>query len=214
VLDTVTYKFLIYYPLSTLKKITTPTYIYSTSINFQITTGEEILQDYYTEEGVYSNLSYLNDSYRFRYVYSDTSGVVTQGCLYVYKGSNDTLYDSSCLESASGTLYVTIVNQTGVTYIGKSYVTIDGDNKPMNVLSVYFPDKSLLSNMSYMALIVDFILTIAFAFTITFSMSLAVLLIPLPTLFLSLAGLLAVDPAVAIGIEIAALVVAIFLNNR
>lgn len=214
-LNTVYYRFLIYYPETTLLDTTTPTYIFETSISFSVTTGEDVLDDYYTINGITHSLTYNNNTRNFRFVYSDTASQISQACLRVYRQlvTGDTLYNSSCLTSTSGTILLHVENISGAHYLAKSFVTYDSVEYPLDTATISFPSRDIINNIGFMGLVIDIIITIAFAFTMMFSLSIGVLLLPLPTLILALTGLIAVDVNLAIGLQIAALVVAIFISE-
>lgn len=208
------YKFLLYYPSTTLVQETNPTYIYATTITFQISTAEDILDDYYTSEGVYSSLSFDNTTRKFTYTFSGAD--VEQGCMNVSKQSalGDTIYNTSCVSGISGTIVLGVINTSGTCYMSKSSVYLGGLLVPQDSLSYCFVDTEARDTMGMMAILVDAILTIALMFLVTFSIPLAILLVPVPTLILATTGFLAIDVNIAIAMEIAALVVAVIINRR
>jgi len=64
-----------------------------------------------------------------------------------------------------------------------------------------------------MGLLIAFIMTIAFAFAFKYSVELGIIAVPLPLLFCCLMGIIDIATPIAIGIEIAAIVLAIILNK-
>ena len=212
-LNTVYYKFLIYYPLATLNKITSSNYLYATTINFQIDTTPEVLEQYFISEGIYFNLSFNEVTDNFKFEYADSTNLVSQGCLKVWQQSlnGNTLINTSCVIASSGTIYINVINTSGATYIGKSFVYINGNEIPKSVYSFTFPPNNVFGNMG---LVIWLLLTIVFAFTIFFSIPLGVMMIPLPTIFLSAIHLISFDVNIALSLEIAAMVIAVFINSR
>lgn len=214
-LNLVKYKFLIYYPFETLLETTTPTYIYSNAISFYVNTQQEVAEDFFKSENLASTLSYNENTYTFTYVFLDTNNEVTQGCLDIYLLSNATnlSYSSTCVSGATGTINSVIVNNSGANYLAKASVTLKGNIIPMESLSKYFPGNTV-QTIGYMGLLADLLLTIAMSFIFFFSVPIAILMIPLPTVMLSSIGFIAVDPAIAWGMELGALVLAVIINKR
>ena len=116
-------------------------------------------------------------------------------------------------------------------FYSNGYINYENDNVILNenTYKIYSrgleKNKKLLYNrynlLSYfyliftnMSLVVWLILTIAFGFLIRFSIPLGVCMIPLPTIFLSALHIIPINISIAIGLEIAALVVAVFINSR
>lgn len=215
-LNTIFYRFLIYYPETTLLETTTPTYIYQDSISFQVKVGEDTLEDYYTLQDITHNLNYNNETFNFRFIYSDTSSSISQGCLKIYLNSiqDYALYNSTCLSSTSGTILLNIENVSGKTYYAKSSVIMDGEEYVLDSAIHYFPSEDARDTIGFMGIIIAIILTIAFMFTMMWSIPIGVMMIPLPTLILSSIGFIAVSVPMAIGLELAAIVIAIFIGRR
>ena len=213
---TTLYRFYIYYPIGTLRESTNPTYINSDTISFYIDTEKDYLEDYFLTQDVYSSLTYNNLTQNLRYEYSDSTASVEQGCLRLYRlqGVGSTLVNSSCNSGASGTILLNVDNISGSTYIGKSFVYIENKEIPIDSLSIHFPTTDAQNTIGLMGLLVDLLVTISFGFIFFFSIPLAIILIPIPTVMLSSIGFLAIDPAIAWGIEVAALVLAFIINKR
>ena len=214
--NTQLYRFYIYYPYGILKESTNPTYIYSTSITFYIDTGQDFLTDYFTTKNMFSYLTFNNNTNNFRYEYADTSNEVTSACMYVYltQYSQTTLFNSTCGSGSSGILLVGVLNTSGSTYVAKTFVNLTLDEIPIDSLSVHFPSTDARDTIGLLGILIDILLTISFSFILFFSVPLAIIFIPLPTVMLSSIGFLAIDPAIAWGLELAALVLAFIMHKR
>lgn len=212
-LNTVYYRFLVYYPITTLRKTTSPTYIYSNTIELTIDTYDPIGDDYFNSMDVDYTLDFNNDTNNFRFIYSDTSSNIDGACLKVWKVDawNNILNDISCLYTTSGTILseVTPVNDT--TYIAKAYLLYGTDEFFLDSVTKRFFSPDITSVMGLLGV---FLLTIVFAFLIKFSIPLGIVMIPIPTIMASVIGLIQLDPMIAIGLEIGAIVLAVFVNDR
>lgn len=77
-------------------------------------------------EVTFANLT--NSTGYFRFEYNDLDNIVSEGCLRVYETefSGDTFLDEQCTSSASATINVNINFTTNKKYVGKGYVTYNG----------------------------------------------------------------------------------------
>lgn len=212
-LNTAYYRFLIYYPNGKLQKTTNPTYIYSTDIVFQINLQERILQSFYQSFDTDYELEFNNATDNFRFIYSDTTGNVNQGCLRVYRtrARDTTLINETCLSAGSGTILGGVSRINDTTYVAKAFLTISGTEEYVDSASVSFFGTEVLGTM---ALLITFLLTIVFAFVMFIDMPIGIILTPIPTLMMSGIGLLQLDINLAVGIEIAAIVIAYMVSQR
>ncbi len=209
------YKFMLYYPFGTLRQTTERTYIRGTSILFQISTGETVATDFHQTMDVDTRLVFSNITNKFTWTYSDTNGVITQACLTSYKlnakGFNTTV-DYDCLATTSGVINSDVTKENGTTYCANGEVTLNSKDWLIDSLCYTYPTKD--SNPAqYMGLLIAFIMTIAFAFAFKYSIELGVIAIPLPLLFCSIMGIVDIATPIVVGIEIAAIVLAIILNK-
>lgn len=76
---------------------------------------------------IQTTLSYDNQTGVFTFVYADPSGTASNFCFEVYHNTfnNNTRICSTCETAASGTMFCSVGNATGV-YIASGYVTISG----------------------------------------------------------------------------------------
>jgi len=213
--NTERYQFMLYYPYSTLLQTTIPSYITGTSILFQLSAVEDVAGDFHKVMNIDYSLSFSNITDTFTWVYSDSNSVISRGCMDVYKiiasGFNNTISEE-CLSVVSGTITSTVTRENGTTYLANTYVTISGEDWFIDSLTYTYPSKD--SNPAqFMGLLIAFIMTIAFAFAFKYSVELGVIAIPLPLLFCCLMGIVDIATPIAVGIEIAAIILAIILNK-
>lgn len=210
VLDTEYYRFFIYYPSDTLRFTSSSTYIYDTSISFQIDIVDGIGDEFFDAQNVYSSLTFIEATDYFSYAFS---GTVDQACMKVWGVSllGNTLLNNSCVTGTSGTILLPVTNTSGNSYLAKSFTYIGEVETFMDSLTKSYPAEEDDSKLFLWA---TFVMTIVFAFIILFSIPLGILMIPIPTVLMSAIGAIPLDISVAIGLEIAALVLAILLNNR
>ena len=213
--NTELYKFMLYYPYETLRQTTVPSYITGTTLLFQISTVEDVATDFHKTMDVDTNLKFNNITNRFTWIYSDTNSVITNACLDVFKptakGFNQSI-SHDCLTTVSGVITSDVTRENGTTYCANAEVTLSGEDWFIDSLCYTYPTKD--SNPAqYMGLLIAFIMTIAFAFAFKYSVELGIIALPLPALFCAIMGIIDIAVPVLIGIEIAAIVLAIILNR-
>ncbi len=209
------YKFIIEYPLGIIEDETSPTYIYATSINFQISLGEQVAENYYNSMDVNYLLSFNNNTNNFRFTYSDTNNVVNQGCIEVYKVSaayGTVLYNSSCVSSSTSTILLNVDNSTSNTYIAKGYIYFGNDKYLLTSLSHSFVQKRVTGNLGLLGVTLLCILIAIMGFS--FSWATGLILFPLPIIFGSVAKIIDITIPMAIGLEIVCVMVAIWVSKR
>lgn len=207
------YKFVIESPLGTIKEITSSTQVFETELNSQISTDEAVAAEFFKVEGVSTDLSFNNVTNTFILTYSDPNNVLSEMCLRVYSVGRveDVLYDESCLQTISGTIMITVVNQTGVTYRADAI----GGFSPTNKLMVSLHQAFLVSAVagSY-GLLLALILTLTFTFIGYYSASVALILAPIPLFFLSWLGMITFPIWLAGALWVCCGIVALYLSNR
>ena len=208
---------MLYYPFGTLKKETSPTYIYSDTLNFQIVIGLEVAQNFFTIESTsYTNPTYNNNTKNFRWTYSDTSNSVTKGCLKVYLQnalSGETLYNQSCSTTSAATLLVGILNTSGATYEARAYYTISGLEQFIAAETHTFSEPNTTGEDG---LLLVLFLTILFATSGYYDKTIALILAPLPILVGSIPaiGLIDLSFSIALALCVAAWIIAIWVSKR
>jgi len=213
--DTELYKFILYYPYDTLRQTSQPTYITGTTLLFQINTVDEVATDFHKTMDISSRLIFSNVTNRFTWTYSDSNSLITQACLNVFRlrvtGFNFTISET-CQSSVSGVITADVTRLNGTTYCAEGEVTLSGEDWFIDGLCYTYPSKD--SNPArFMGLLICFIMTIAFCFAFKHSIELGMVAVPLPLLFCCIMGIIDIATPIAIGIEIAAIILAIILNK-
>lgn len=126
VLYDVWYKFLVSYNGETIIE-TTPLKVVSNEMTLKKGAGEAVLTDWLNLRNVQYSLTYLNDSKTFKFVFTDTSGLVQEGCLRVVKrtGTKDTEICNECQESSAATITCTLPEDAEDTYVATGWFTIN-----------------------------------------------------------------------------------------
>lgn len=208
------YYFILEYPFGTVKLTSSPTYIYDTSINFAINTGEEVGGDYYYSQGITYSLSFNNATNNVGYTYSDSNDIITGSCLKIYrlKASGSTLVNSSCSSSIAATILLNLDNSTGNTYEAQASINFSASEEyQLDSLIISFAEPYQMGNMG---LIIVIVLTLVFAMVGFWSGSVAALLTPLPLFLAGLIGLVNISLAVTIPFLVIGGVIAYMLGNR
>ena len=208
------YKFMLYYPIGTLRYTSEPTYITSNEITFNINIQDSFGETFYNIAGIDYSFYYSNTTQKFYFTYSDpnyNSG--NEYCLYTYTVTmyGKTLINYSCASSSSGTLITSAAIVNGTTYLSQATVNIDNQD--------YFIDSRLISFIeqnpflrSNMGLLIVLIMTLIFVF-ITTKYTMALILVPIPTIAAAYMQIINIPISVAFGIEIMFLILAIMLNQ-
>lgn len=215
-LGTEFYKFLVYLD-DVLKKETTPSYIYETSLNIYIDTsvgGGEIFEK---TENIYHNLVFQEDTGTFKVTYDDPSDSLTSACLDVYTtiGRTRTLFNQSCTTSTSAILYAAVTNVTGRSYLAQFTVTVSGQETVITEVWYSYEAEKGKDVFGRTGLLVLLLLTLTvIGFGASFRASVAVWLAPLPLLILSFANIVTINIGVAIGLEVIAIIIAALMEAR
>lgn len=130
------YKFIIEYD-GEIVFTSTPTYITKDELTFQVIVGNEVLSDYEQKTQINGGITYNNQTQLFLFTFSDDNNLDQYYCLKLYKISNtDTLLNSSCTTTSTGSLNVHYPLINGSTYkaIGSYY---DTDTENYEIISIY-----------------------------------------------------------------------------
>jgi len=207
------YKFIIEYPFGTVEKVTSPTYIYETTLTFQITLGEAVGEDFFNSQGVNYALTFNNNTNNMRFTYSDSGSSVSQGCLEIYRNKlkESVLYNTTCVSDSSASIILGITNTTGGTFEAKGFVYLGSTKYYLTSLSHTFDESRFAGNLGMLLII---FLTIVFAFIGAWSLSVALILTPLPLFFGIIMNLIDFSIQIAIGLEIVCIIVAIVISRK
>ncbi len=207
------YRFLIYYPSNTLKKSTTPTYIYEDTITFSILIGEDVADKYYTTQDVDYSLTFNNATNNFKFIYVATDSSVSQGCLEIYleTKTDSVLYNSSCVSGTSSTILLGVNNQSGTTYQAKAYVHINGVKYFIDGLYKVYEEVSEMGNLGVLVIV---ILTILLCCVFIWDKSIALIITPLPLFFGSILNIVDFSIGILLGVEVIFIIIAVVISKR
>ena len=212
VLNTEFYQFIVEYPSGTTLLTTEPTYIYSNALTFQITINQIKGDTFFNAFAVDYTLVFNNITKGFTYTFNDPNGLASSGCLRIYTyGTSITLVNSSCVNSASGSItqYITPVN--GTSYIAKVYITQSGKEQLLGNLVYGVPRE--YAGVGNKGLIIGVLLSIVMFFIVD-NIALKSVAVVLPWLFLSILGLLSFSVFYIIPILGLALIIGFITSRR
>lgn len=206
------YKFIIRYN-DVIVLSTSQTYIYEDTITFVVNIDEDPTKDFFNVLGIDFTLAWNNVSQEFEYTYSDGSSVISQSCLRVYEARilGDTLLNSSCLTSTTGSINLGISGIENKTYLAKASVTIDGEEY---ILGTIYKTLGIDNRYTSTGLFIIIFLTIAFAMIGIYSAPIALLLTPIPLLFGAIMKIIAISVPVAIGVYMGFIVLAALVGGK
>lgn len=206
------YKFLLYYPFTTLVFTSTPQYITEDNLNFQINTQTPVGQQWDNLQTIEYDLTYNNATGNFRLDYSDVNGYSQEVTLDVYKVTlfGKTLYNTSSTTSSSATLLVYAPVDNNTHYVAEATVQLDketalaGLNQEFLIAPVLQRDGLL-----YIA-----IMTILFALIGAFSLAVGLILTPIPLLLGSALGIVSIPVYIPIVLFILSLILAVVISKN
>ncbi len=207
------YQFIIEYPFGTILKVSEPTYIFSTTIDFQVLIGELSGARFFNSFGIDTLMEFQNDTNSFRWTYSDPNSLLHQACLKIYRldRTDETLVNSSCLDTASGTIVLRIANQTDKTFLAKGFVGYSPTDYFIDSLSHTFLS---IPPLFEFGLHIVILLTMVVAFIGFWSVTVMMVLVPIPLLLASFAGVVAIPIYTGFVLEIVALILALIIWRR
>lgn len=143
-LNTQFYRFILEYK-GEVVLATEPTKITSTTKKFRINLVTDYFDRFTNVRGIEHLLRFTNSTLMFDFIYSDTTGGISQACLKVVrKGMNaDFTINDTCVTSTASTISTRINESVGIqTYEATSYVIFsDGEYFVLDKLTVSFDDK-------------------------------------------------------------------------
>ena len=210
VLNTEFYKFIIEKPSGNVELTTTPSYILSNSLNFQIVLGESTTNNYFQVIDTSYSLSYNNNTETFLYTFSDSTGTANKGCMEVYQitAASTTLLSNQCGSGSAGSVSYTINPVNASNFRAEAYIYY---NNVENFLDQKLVGFVATANAGQLGLFLTFILVLAMLLLVTRSMALAAATLPLGFVVASYFGLLTVPFAVLIPAQIAGILLGLVL---
>ena len=207
------YKFRISYN-NHLKLTTSPTFIFRDTLSFQINTELETIDIFKQKQNINYELLYNSETNNVRFEYSDPTGTVVQNaCLKIFRtiGSTTTDYDESCIISSSGTILIPIEIINNTYYTAKGYVTISDEEIFIDTLYINMPQETIDKNVGLFLII---LLTITFAFMGLWNPVIAIILTPIPLIFGSIIGFVAIPISTLIFFQVIAFILAMVVGKR
>lgn len=211
VLNAEYYKFIIDYDGET-RLTTNPTYIYGTDLTFYVPIGTQGMEDFFEEADLSGQITYNYATGLVTFTYSDLDNTASQGCLYAYTRSSyaNTLVNTSCSSSSSGTVYSYAFNSS-TNWWFEGVVTKGGNDYTLSTYRVDFTTKLQESGSgAFFA----FILLAVVVFIGLFSLEVAVILGAAVPLLFTITGLASFDYIVTIPIFVLGLVTAFIIGSN
>jgi len=207
------YQFILEYPLGDVKKITIPTYIFGSTLEFQILLGNATAANFYNSQDINSQLIFNNATNNFRWTYSDANNIVTQGCIRVYQisASGKELYNQSCVESTAATLLIPVSNTTGRSYTASTYVYFGDEEYFLESLIKKFEESISTGKLGIFLI---WILTFVFIFIGYWDKAVALILAPIPLVIGTVINLIDINWGIALGIWIVCMWVASMISSN
>jgi|10_taG_2_1085330.scaffolds.fasta_scaffold01156_9 hypothetical protein len=171
--------------------------------------------------GVAHNLTFDSVSDQFELTYSDPNEKTTQFCLEVYdeRFTQRILVANNCLSSNSGTIQTSVDAINGTTYSAYAFATLF-----TNTTGQYASDTFLLSQITHSygmseafqnnGLFFIWLLVAVFSLLAFYSPSLALLLAPLPVIFGSFSGIIAIPMGTALALYLGFIILAVVVGGK
>jgi len=208
------YKFSVEYPVGTTLLTTSPTYIEDTEMSFIVDTGTDPTELHYNLENIESNLTYLNASHSFQWKYIDSDGIGTKYCLTIFNSTVIKEYETNttCLTSNFGTIEIAVPVVNGTTYRAEGVVTVNSIDYTLDTLVHQF--QTIAESWKELGLFIVLLLTIGLVLTVVWSPVVALLLTPLPLLFASVIGIVAIQTGIVLAVTLAFWILAMLIGRR
>jgi hypothetical protein len=212
------YKFIVEYPVGTVKLISPPQFIISTSLILKIPTEAIVTYPEAELDNITTTLTYNNISHQFVYTYSNALGTDVQGCIKTYSTYQGvrTALGTVCSSAVSGVLYSNLTYNNNTDYLALGYVTVGDfpetltDTLLVERLKTAFNDDS--SGVFYLIL-----LLIVVALLTAFSPLLAIVATPLFIVIFLVMGLISTS-LISVGsatlLVIVGLVIGFIIHRR
>lgn len=211
VLNSEYYKFIIDYDGET-RLTTSPTYIYGTSLTFYIPISTSGMEDLFDQVAISGQINYNYATNLAVFTYSDTENAASQGCLYAYTRSagTNTLVNSSCVSSSSGSLNLPAFNSSS-TWVFEGKVTKGGNTY---LISTYRVDFAQRLNETGSGALFAFLVLATVVFIGLFSLEVAVVLASAVPLLFTVTKLADFDYIISVPILLLGLVVAFIIGSN
>jgi len=208
------YKFIVEYPGGTTIYESTGSYIYETSIQIQVVTTTGNFGDYYKNfDNVDYYLYFYNATNVFSFSYNDPDGLVTEGCLDVYTQNyyGLTLYNSSCIDTSSGVVYVVVEANNGTTYKAVVSVTKNGILSVLDEAYKTFSSSNVFSNIG---LLFSFFLVLIGLLLMAYNLIAGLIFMDFTLLFTRIIGFNQLNFGIIVGIIIVSIIFMILVDKK
>lgn len=211
ILDTELYKFVVEYE-GIMVYSSEPSYIYSTEITFQISTGKESFEEYFTTESIIANVyfDHSNDRFVYNYIYD---GASSTGCLRTYTVSaatGDTLLNETCIAATSAIIYHPVTAINGTTYRSDGFLDWGYDEQSLDSAMYTFPS---LQPFKADGIVYQGLATTAVAFTSFWSVTFAVVTVPASLILGKFIGLHDLQWYVLIALQVCSLIIIVIMRR-
>lgn len=207
------HKFVIEYNGITLKT-TNPTYLIQTAYTIQVVIGDAVNTDYLNYRTLDYTFSFTDSTNNFKLNYNDVSGFTNSICVYVYTitAQEQTLFNSSCLSTSSGTILIGVIEENGTTYRGDVYYSEDDGNNTF--LTSAYKEFNGKPDLGDLGLFLQILLTIIIAAITVWSLPVMVIALPASLIFGHLLALNSISITALIGIQVVGVFIAMILQKR
>jgi hypothetical protein len=212
ILNTQLYKFILEYQdrivLSTLE-----TYIYSTSIEFQINLRTTAGDEFFRTRNISYSLQFDEGSNQFQYTYINENNDTVQSCLHIYRttGLGDYLVNDSCNSADTGYLYSSVDAVNGTSYRADTYIDTGTGEQILDSKTHTFLNNNIFGDQG---IFYQILLTIPIAFVGYWSIGWAVILVPASLIFGSILGLHQIPMFILIGLTILSVILFMVVERR
>ncbi|MFP4117953.1 MAG: hypothetical protein ACLFTR_03435 [Candidatus Woesearchaeota archaeon] len=186
------------------------------SYTFQIVIGDSFADSFFSDFQIYRNIRYDYENDMFRFEYSDSGGEVTEACIEVYETdvmNGSEKISENCVTGSAGILYSEEIEpKNGTTYRGMGFLYYGNKEQYVGSETVSFTDTPGMGVIGILAVLLFTLLFLGL--WISSSEALFLIMLPLPTVIGSMIGWIDVEFGYALGLEIVAIIVAIFIYRR
>ncbi|MBA7492197.1 hypothetical protein ES702_02746 [subsurface metagenome] len=180
---------------------------------FQISFGEVIGQTFFSTVNANGTILFNNATNNVNFVFSDPSNVITQGCVELFRISSveKTSLNVSCISGSSGSIFIPVPFINDTTYSAVGTVFVGNTERFSNMKIVSFKSEADLGKSGWLF---NLFLTLMLAGFGVFNPIVMCILVPLPTLFLTIFNFINLSIEFALGFLIAGLIVAFIISRR
>ena len=208
------YKFMVLVD-GNVKLETVPSYIYDSAFTLQINLNNPIAESFYKSRNVSFSLSFNNDTNNFRYTFVDANNEIENGCLNIYQitGRANTLVNTSCINTTSGTILLPISPTNGTTYKATATIQYDPNGNTL-IMASQIQSLGTVEGLGKLgAFMIGLVMMVMF-FVGIWNPVMALIFLGMPLVFASYAGLTALPLWLTMGLEAILLIMAYFISDK